>query len=287
MGKNALFYIFFLAITISFSGCATTQKPLDTTPTPPKTLVPEVSTVSFDTVNIKNTPKPVQDVAKDMSGKDMATWLKVNNTAYILVNQSNSTSSKQVEMSEILRKIPMENYIWFQVTLNYKSASGLEDAFINEPLVAKFDLPAEQITSGVGFDFEKIRNVQIKPQAQEPLSSHTVEENQTAVPMPVTLEISNPLPDAEITAPFKVTGRLKNITAQNKEQLIVRLRDNTGKVIVEKPVPASEYLTDNNFEETMSYPALQNPEKGTVEALLFDRETGAEKNVVKIPVTLR
>jgi len=105
--------------------------------------------------------------------------------------------------------------------------------------------------------------------------------------MPVTLEISNPMPDAEVTAPFKVTGRLKNITAQNTEQLIVRLRDNTGKVIVEKPVPTAQYITDNNFEEKMSYPALQNPEKGTVEALLFDRETGAEKNVVKIPVTLK
>ena len=284
--RKMLLYIFFLAITISFSGCATTQKPLDTTPTPPKTLVPEISTVSFDTVNIKNTPKPVQDVAKDMSGKDMATWLKVNNSAYILVNQSKSTSSKQVEIAEILRKIPMENYIWFQATLNYKP-SEQENAFINEPLVAKFDLPADQIISGIGFDFEQIRNVQNKPQAQEPVSPHIGQENQTAVPMPVTLEISNPMPDAEVTAPFKVTGRLKNITAQNTEQLIVRLRDNTGKVIVEKPVPTAQYITDNNFEETMSYPALKNPEKGTVEALLFDRETGAEKNVVKIPVTLK
>ena len=289
MKKKALLYIFFLAIIISSSGCATSKKPLENASPSPKILVPEVSTVSFDTVNIRNTPKPVQDVAKDMSGKDMATWLKVNNTSYILINQSKNTATKQVEIAEILRKIPVENYIWFQVTLNYKSAEGQENAFINEPLVAKFDLPTETMISGVGFDFEKLRNVQVTPKAQERVSPHTEtgKENQDTVPAPLTLEITNPAPDSEVTAPFKITGRLKNFTTQNKEQLLVRLRDNTGQVIVEKPVASAQYLTDNSFEETMSYPALQNPEKGIVETLMFDRETGAEKNVVKIPVTLK
>jgi hypothetical protein len=288
LSKNKVIYILCLVIAITLSGCKTTQKPLDTDPpSSPKTLVPEVSTVAFDSIDIRNTPTPVQDVAKDMSGKEMAVWLKVNNTAYVLVNQSKNTSANRVEISEILRKIPIENYIWYQVTLNYKSANGQETAFINEPLAAKFTLPADYTISGVGFDFEKIKNIQTKPIAQEPLSPHTSEENRNTVSGPVTLEISNPLPDAEVTAPFRITGRLKNVTTQNKEQLIVRLRDDAGKVIVEKPVSSDQYRTGNNFEETLSYPALTTPEKGSVEALLFDRETGAEKNVVKIPVTLK
>ncbi|WP_066639992.1 Gmad2 immunoglobulin-like domain-containing protein [Desulfolucanica intricata] len=286
MRRNVLLVFLLTIFLFSISGCTAAKKPQDNPPSPTKILVPQVSTIPFDTVEVKKTPKVVQDVAKDIAGKDAATWLKVNNRAYILVSQSSQTASYQVEIAEVLQKIPDENYIWTQVTLTYKPSAGQENAFDNDPLVAVFDLPADRDLSGVGFDIEKIRSIPGNEQyTEERPSPHRSAEELTDFEDPVSLEITTLKPEQDVTSPIKVSGKIKNIKDNN--QLIIRLRDNANQIIVEKPAAVTGNNEDSSFDTTISYPTPQNPEKASVEVLLFNPDTGVENNVVKIPVTLK
>lgn len=265
-------------------GCTPAKKP-ETTPRPePQTIVvPDISKINFETIDYEKAPEIVQALAKNLKDTHYATWTTVNGRNYVIVSQKNLPSGKGVQIAEIERRIPANNFDWINVKLKYLStaqnAANGQKPDLEKPIVAAFTI--DRPVKALGFELQRDAN-----QARTPLASPATPTTPTTpAPSPQKsetaekgLKLDAPKPGEQIKSPVQVTGTASGIQGTVR----VRLKDASGLTLVEKPVR----LNQGKFDTTMSFSSPANPEKGTIEAFVSG-EDGVEKDMVSIPVSLQ
>ncbi|MEG6521061.1 Gmad2 immunoglobulin-like domain-containing protein [Desulfotomaculum sp. 1211_IL3151] len=274
--KNTLRALCFILLMLVPFGCTAAKKP-EPQPQPKTIVVPDVSRVSFETIDFDQSPEIVQALAKNHQEKHFATWTSVNGKNYVLVSRQNLPVGKDIEITEIERRIPANDFDWVNVKLNYRNSlledKDRKDNEDRKPIVASFTL--DRPVKALGFEMTREKEgqgpVPVAPAPQttpQPAPNKSIEKG---------LKLDSPKPGEQVKGSISVSG-----TAVGMEGNVrVRIKDSSGLTLAEKPMP----INGNKFSGTLSYSPPANPEKGTVEAFISG-EGGVEKDTVSIPVTI-
>lgn len=269
-------YCFLILVIILLTlGCTAAKKP-ELQPEPKTIVVPDVSKITFETMDFAKAPEIVQALAKNLDDKHFATWTAVNGRNYVIVSQQNLPAGNSVKISEIERRVPANDFDWINVKLLYSinmpttPAGGKSDS--EKPLVAAFTI--DRAVKAVGFQIEK-ETSKTQPPATPPPATTSSKEQTKAVER--GLKLDSPKPGEQVKGPMQVSG-----TAMGVEGTVrVRLKDSGGLTLAEKPVQ----LTNGKFSTTISFSLPANPEKATVEAFVTGGD-GVEKDTVSVPITI-
>lgn len=98
------------------------------------------------------------------------------------------------------------------------------------------------------------------------------------------ISLSGPIPNQEITSPVTIKGLARVF----ESQLNVRVKDASGKIIVEKSVMADSPGAGQfgPFEISVYYPLLKD-QNGVIEAFDYSAKDGSEINNVIVPVKFK
>lgn len=273
--KLIIFLSIFLLLLVPL-GCTPAKKP-ETTPRPePQTIVvPDISKITFETIDYDKAPEIVQALTKNLKDTHYATWTSVNGRNYVIISQKNLPAGSGVQITEIERRIPANDFDWINVKLKYLSTvpnqTNGEKVNIEKPIVATFTI--DRPVKALSFELQRDAN-----QTRTPLASPSVPASPQRETTEKGLKLDAPKPGEQIKSPVQVTGTASGI----KGTVRVRLKDASGLTLVEKPVQ----LTGVRFNTTMSFSSPVKHEKGTVEAFVTGEE-GVEKDMVSIPVSLQ
>lgn len=266
---------FVLLMLVPF-GCTAAKKP-EPGPQPKTIIVPDVSRVSFETIDFDKSPEIVQALAKNHRDKHFATWTSVNGKNYILVSRQNLPVGKDIEITEIEHRIPANDFDWVNVKLNYRNALKEEKGGKNNeernPIVASFtlDRPVKALGFEIAREKEAQERVPVTPLPQstpQPTPNKTIEKG---------LKLDSPKPGEQVRGSINVSGTAVGMNGNVR----VRIKDSSGLTLAEKPMP----LNSNKFSGSLNFSSPSNPEKGTVEAFISG-EGGVEKDMVSVPVTI-
>lgn len=186
--------LFLLAFAFS-QGCAPARKPAPP-PDPKPLVVPEVSKVGFAPVDLNRAPDVVKNIAADLAKREAATWLQVNGTSYVLVSAGEKAAGKMVEITEVLQRIPAQDFVWIDVKANYVTPKEGEKP---GPVAAvTLNLPNRTI-NGVSFEVEKVPAAPAPSPAPAP--APTAPAPPAAKPAPVPAPAPAPAPEAPAKKP--------------------------------------------------------------------------------------
>jgi len=138
----------FLVIFCLVPGCNVARKPAPT-PDPKPLVVPETSKVGFSKVDLNKAPDVVKNIAGDLAKREMATWLQVNGTSYILVSTGENEKDRRAEITEVIQKIPAQDFVWLDVRARYVDVKEDDQ---NGPISAVTLNLNDRTISGVGFE---------------------------------------------------------------------------------------------------------------------------------------
>lgn len=265
MRKSQIFLCLVLVFIIPL-GCTPAKKP-EIPPAPKTIIVPEVSKISFRMVEYDRAPEIVLAMAKNLDEKHFAAWTAVNGANYIIVGQEQLPAGNSVQITEIQRRVPANNFDWVNVRLKYvTNASPGQKTGTEKPLVASFTL--DRTVKAVGFEIEKAAPAPTPaPKVTQP-SSQVTEKG---------LKLDTPKPGDQVKGPVQVSGSASGIEGTVR----VRLKNSSGLTLVEKPVQ----VAGGKFNTMLSFTSPVREETATVEAFVTG-EGGIEKDTVSVPVTI-
>ncbi|AEG61183.1 Gmad2 immunoglobulin-like domain-containing protein [Desulforamulus ruminis] len=273
MRRGQIFLCLMLVLLVPL-GCTAAKKP-DVQTQPKTIIVPEVSKISFQMVEFEKAPEIVQALAKNLNEKHFATWTAVNGTNYIVVSQDQLPAGNSVQISEIERRVPANDFDWVNVRLKYLSGVSSEQKNSTaKPLVASFTL--DRTVKALGFEIAKEAAKAPAPVAPAPAAP----KNTGAASTPVTekgLKLDAPKAGDQIKSPLQISGSAGGVDGTVR----VRLKGANGMTLVEKPLQP----VGGNFNTTINFTSPVREEKGTVEAFVTG-EDGLEKDNVSVPVTI-
>jgi len=259
-------------ILLSLAGvcsCSPAKKPA-----PPQNrtiIVPEVSRVTFDTLDIKDAPKVIQDMARVLENQDASAWTLAENATYLVFSQGNKTRNYDLEVDEILQRLPQQGFTWLDVELQHKKRAQPRAGA--EPVITVVRVRLAQPPDGVGF---KISGPEAaSPQASSP--SPGITSTPRGQGSAGTAAIDNPAPNQEITSPVRVAG-----SAVSPGQKRVRISTRGGLIIKEENLPTSG---TGAFIIDMTYSPPETPTAGEISVI--DPSGGDERILARVPVLIR
>ncbi len=279
--RKYIVWAIMLLMLIAFAGCAASRKPAPQ-PQAKTYVVPEVSRVSFDTVNLKDCPKVVRDVAGTIRDRKTNTWVQSGNNAYILASTGNSKGNN-LEVDEILQRVPQQGMNWLDVKLKYSGrAVGQQNG--NEDNVKVVRADVSDRPEGVGFEVVEPATGEVTRTAPPAPAKQSPAKLGTSHPGPIVVntgaEITQPASNQEVTSPLKVSGKLKSPS----QKIRLRLATRNGQVMKEEELPAPG--GDGSFEATMSYNPPSLPRTGMVEVISVDA-SGNDQLLARVPVVIK
>ncbi|WP_031515203.1 Gmad2 immunoglobulin-like domain-containing protein [Desulfofalx alkaliphila] len=264
-----------VAVLLLLHGCAK-QEPQQK---PETIVVPEVSSISFDIIELDQAPHVVRRMVKDMKDQEFATWAVVDGTAYIVLVPGATGDNMKVEIDEIEQRVPEENYSWLNVSIKYM-ANEEDEA---EPVVAKFDL--KKTPKAVGFQTDRVDAI-LAPTPRNPKQAaasqqqeqKSLEEGKEDKIRPTSIRITRPTGGEVVSSPVQITGRVDGINGE----LRARLKNSSGLVLAEKPVK----VTDSEFEVSLSFSVSQK-EQGLVEVFQIHPQEDTVLSKTAVSVTIQ
>lgn len=252
----------------SLTSCTAAKKPA-----PPENniqIVPEVSSVAYTNINIKEAPKVVQDIAKVMEKRDATAWAQSGNKAYLIVSKGEKTVNYNVEVDEVLQHLPEPEYTWLEAKIAYKKRDITSNNKEPEFLVVMADVanPPE----GVGFIITGLDTD--PPNPGRPMTKVPAPETRNAQ----AATIEQPAPNQEIASPVIIRG-----TVKSQGQKRVRIATKGGQIIKEEslnPVPGS-----GSFSIEVVYSPPEMPVSG--EITIIDINGGDEKVLSRVAVIIK
>lgn len=133
------------------TGCSAARKPAPA-PEQKPLVVPETSKVGFSKVDLNKAPDVVKNIAGDLAKRETATWLQANGTSYILISVGENEKKRKAEITEVIQRIPAQDFVWLDVRANYVNAR--EDDQDGPVSVVALNL-TDRIISGVGFEITR------------------------------------------------------------------------------------------------------------------------------------
>lgn len=140
--------LMFLVVFCLVPGCNAARKPAPS-PDPKPLVVPETSKVGFSKVDLNKAPDVVKNIAGDLAKRETATWLQVNGTSYILVSTGENEKDRRAEITEVIQKIPAQDFVWLDVRARYV---GVKEDEQDGPISAVTLNLNDRTISGVGFE---------------------------------------------------------------------------------------------------------------------------------------
>ncbi len=195
--RKIILVLLLLCLGLS-AGCAVARKPVpEPTPDPKLLVVPEVSKVGYSPVDLNKAPDVVKFIASDIAKKEAATWVQVNGTSYIMVSAGENSGNK-VEITEVLQRVPAEEFIWIEAKAKYIGAKEAADN--GAPLVVISLKLSDRIINGVGFEIAGAASTAPSQTTQPSPTPAAPTTPAPAAPAPVT-----PAPTPAPTAPEPAT----------------------------------------------------------------------------------
>lgn len=271
-----ILWLFCLSLLVMIPlGCAPAKKP-EPKPEPRTIVVPDVSRITFETIDYEKAPEIVQALARTLKDKHFATWTSVNGRNYVIVSQKNLPVGSGVQIAEIERRVPANDFDWINVRLKYLPAlpnlpTG-QKPDLEKPLVAAFTI--DRPVKALGFEIER-EAPQARTPAVPPAPPAAQRENNAAVEK--GLKLDAPKPGEQVKSPVQVSGTANGVQGTVR----IRIKDAGGLTLAEKPVQTA----GGKFSATMSFSSPSSQEKGTIEAFVTG-EGDVEKDTVSIPITL-
>jgi len=186
------------------AGCAAARK-VEPTPAPAPSVIPETSKVGFSPVDLNKAPDVIKNIASAISDREAATWAQVNGVNYILVSVGKNATNK-VEISDVIQKVPAQDFIWIEVAGKYTS---LKEGEKSSPVtVISLNLQNKTI-NGVGFELTKTAatgTTQTTP-TPAPTTPAPVTPAPKITPAPTTENKTTPAPAKKEQTPSNGTER--------------------------------------------------------------------------------
>ena len=264
-----LFWATVILLLFGLCSCSAAKKPA---PPQNKTIiVPEVSRVSFDTVDLKTAPKAVRDIAKLLENQDSTSWVQVGDKAFFIVSSGERARGYDITFDEILKRLPEENFTWIDARLKYKKRTQPRNA--GEPYFTVVRADIDKAPGGVGFT---VTGMDIAGPAVNtpPVKAAPSPSTQGVQPEAV---LEQPVANQEITSPLSIKG-----TAKSAGQKRVRLSTRGGQIIKEETLATGN---GGSFAASISYssPAMATPG----ELAIIEISGKDEKILTRVPVVIK
>lgn len=257
----------------------------------PQTLVvPEVSFIPFEIIDLNEAPSSVKKIAQSMNEHNFITWTQNNGSGYVIVYPEGKGS---VKIDRIEQRVTDTNHSWLNVKLKYSPPKEQDSEA--QPIVAEFDLMNSPKTMGFqisGIDTAAVpgENAQVKKESitiEEKENQSRNEKNisndedleEVKIQEGPVIRITRPAPGEAVKSPVTVSG----VTALEKGEVRVCIIDSSGQVLAEKPVQ----VTDSKFETTLSFSISGEDQQGSVEAFIIDPGDNTELGRVSISVIIQ
>ncbi|SHF04240.1 Gmad2 immunoglobulin-like domain-containing protein [Desulforamulus putei] len=271
-----ILWLFCLSLIVMIPlGCAPAKKP-EPQPEPRTIVVPDVSRITFETIDYDKAPEIVQVLARTLKDKHFAAWTSVNGRNYVIVSQKNLPLGRGIQITEIERRVPANDFDWINVKLKYlPSVPNLptgQKPDPEKPVVAAFTI--DRPVKALGFEMER-EAPQARTPAAPPAPPAAPGENTGAAEK--GLKLDSPKPGEQVRSPLQVSGTASGVTGAIR----IRVKNAAGLTLAEKPVQ----INGSRFATTMSFSSPSGRERGTVEAFVTG-DDGVEKDTVSVPVIL-
>ncbi|MCL6612134.1 MAG: Gmad2 immunoglobulin-like domain-containing protein [Peptococcaceae bacterium] len=260
-----------VALAAALVSCRAARKP--ELPQNKTIIVPEVSRVAYDVLDLKDAPKVVRDIAKTVEDRDAATWAQSGGKAYLIISQGDRTRNYDLEVDEILQRLPEQGFTWLDVKLAYSKRKDPRAA--GGPVITVVRADVNTAPNGAGFT---ITGLEVTggtagggrpPAAPAPPSAQIV---------PAGAVIEEPAPNQEISSPARVRG-----TARAQGQLRVRISTRGGQIIKEENLNPAPGTGSFSMEIKYSPPEMAVPGEISVIAA----GGGDERVLARVPVIIK
>lgn len=209
-----------LMSTLLVFGCnQAQQKPV----TPEQTLIPKESTIGFSQVDVDELPAAIQKVATAMEDRAMVTWASENNNSYILINTGRDKENFKV--SKVIQMVPVQNFLWLDVQLDYADGNLAKDIKDNSKLVAVKLEQTDKAINGVGFEIkeesdEESNTAKVAPQTtRQPISQVPITSKERGRRDEPIRQIEQPAPPRE-TSPEQEPAQDQTMPEDKEESTL-------------------------------------------------------------------
>lgn len=269
--KKLTWLLILLAIAVICS-CSPARKPAP--PQERTIIVPEVSRVTFDTMDLKDAPKVVQDIAKVLENQDASAWAAAGGATYLVFSQGDKTRKYDLAVDEVLQRIPEQGFSWLDVRLKYKKkdSPGTGEGGIFTVIKAGTANPPQ----GVGFTITGLPAA--VPQASPPSAGASPQGGQNVQILQGSAVIEQPAPNQMIVSPVRISGR---VSPQGQKR--VRISTRGGQIIKEENLPVAPGA--GTFSIDMAYSPPETPAAGEIAVI---EPAGADERVLaKVSVLIK
>lgn len=184
--------VLIIALLLCFSlgaGCTALQKPAPSPePTPAPSVIPETSKLGFSPVDLNKAPDVIKNIASDIAKRETVTWAQVNETNYILASIGENNTGYKIEITDVIQKVPAQDYIWIEVKGKHVNLKGGEK---NGQVTVISLNPPNKVINGAGFEIT--RAAAAAPTAPAPTTQTPAPTAQT----PKTTPAPTPAPATE------------------------------------------------------------------------------------------
>ncbi|MCL5935014.1 MAG: Gmad2 immunoglobulin-like domain-containing protein [Firmicutes bacterium] len=259
-----------ILITFFLAGLCSCSAPRKPVPQNRTFIVPEVSRVAFNTVDLKAAPKVVRDIAKVMENQDAATWAQSGGNTYLVVSQGELTRNYDVTVDEVLQRLPEPGFTWLDVKLKYKKSSTPRNP--GEPFytVVKADTTGQP--NGVGFTTTGLETAAPPVRPIGRTAPTPPQNTQTGA------TIDQPSPNQEIRSPVRVRG-----TVRDQGQKRVRISTRGGQIIKEASLNLAPGTETFSIDIPYGSPQMATPGEIT----LISTGGGEERVLARVPVVIK
>ncbi|MFZ5650080.1 MAG: Gmad2 immunoglobulin-like domain-containing protein [Bacillota bacterium] len=269
--KKLTWLVILLAMT-GICSCSPAKKP-----DPPQNrtiIVPEVSRVTFDAVDLKNAPKVVRDMAKVLEDQDASAWAMAGGTTYLLFSQGDKTGKYGLTVDEVLQRVPDQGFTWLDVRLKYKKKDGPDTN--DGGSITAVRAEAANPPMGVGFTITGLPAAPPRGAPTPPPATPPAGQNVQISPGGAVIE--QPAPNQMITSPVRVSGA---VSPQGQKR--VRISTRGGQIIKEENLPAAP--GSGSFSIDMTYGPPETPAAG--EIAIIDTAGADEKVLARVSVLIK
>lgn len=266
-------------LMLTLAGCpgreAQPERKPDTAP-PPK-----AGDINFSIIDPAGAPGKIGDLVNRLKTSESASLAEEDGDTYVLVTRGQQrTGGYDVKLEKVTQAVGAGNKTTATIRVLYtdpKPGQGLIQSITYPLILAKLDIgkKPDEIT----FIIQREEPAARAPEAKKPSQPKEDKEKKIA-----NIIVDQPKSGATVTSPFIVSGRARAFEAN----VLVRLLDDKGNTITRKFVTATAAAPEwGNFNTSVQYTAPPAPQKATLQVYTESADTGEEKDLVSIPLTIK